>query len=93
MAILVGGLSKIIIIIYTGNKDIKVKIDDRSRVSSSECAQQRDSLRRNASLSYDNVDNISYGCVLDEDGDTTGEGVYDTISEEDDNSYYMEIIP
>ena len=74
-----------------GNKDMKVKIDNRSRVSSSECAQQRDSLRRNAS--YDNVDNVSYGCALDEDGDTAGEGVYDTISEEDDNNYYMEIIP
>ena len=41
-------------------------------------------------VSYDNVDNVSYGCVLDEDGDTTAaaEGIYDTIPEEDDSDSY-----
>ena len=73
-----------------------MKIDDKSRISSSECVQQnniitRDALSRNAS--YDNVDNISYGCVLDGDGDTVGDGIYDTISEEDDSNYYIDIIP
>ena len=73
-----------------------MKIGDKSRISSSECIQQnniitRDALSRNAS--YDNVDNISYGCVLDGDGDTDGDGIYDTISEEDDSNYYIDIIP
>ena len=78
---------------HAGNEDIKVKIDNKSRISSSECVhvQQRAALSRNAS--YDNVDNISYGCVLDKDGDTTDEGIYDTIPEEDDNNSYIDIIP
>ena len=76
---------------HAGNEDIKAKIDDRSNISSSECVRKRDSLSRNAS--YNNVDNVSYGCVLDEDGDTTGEEIYDTIPEEDDNNYYIDIIP
>ena len=60
------------------------------------CVQQRDTLVMRMNASYDNVDNVSYGCMLDEDGDTTAaaEGIYDTIPEENDSdNYYIDIIP
>ena len=85
--------------IYIVDKEDKVEleIDDKSRFSSSICVQQRDTLIMRMNASYDNVDNVSYGCMLDEDGDTTtaaGEGIYDTIPEEDDSdNYYIDIIP
>lgn len=69
---------------YAGIEENNVKIDDKSRISLCE-RPKGDPLRRNAS--YDNVDNVSYGCVLDDDEDTTGEGIYDTIPEEGDNNY------
>jgi hypothetical protein len=62
---------------HAGNEDLKIKFKSDDKSRVS---------------SYDNVDNVSYGCVLDEDGDTTGEGIYDTIPEEDENNY-IEIIP
>ena len=78
--------------IYIVDKEDKVEleIDDKSRFSSSICVQQRDTLIMRMNVSYDNVDNVSYGCILDEDGDTTAaaEGIYDTIPEEDDSDSY-----
>ena len=79
--------------IYIVDKEDKVEleIDDKSRFSSSMCVQQRDTLIMRMNASYDNVDNVSYGCMLDEDA--AAEGIYDTIPEEDDSDNYIDIIP
>ena len=72
---------------HAGNEEINVKSNDESRISSSDCVQQnRDaSTDMSRNTPYNDADNISYGCILD--GDTTGEGIYDIISAEEDDNY------